>query len=142
MLEAIQTVPRCDAIYSSDLTRCRILAERLAGRDGVRPVYDERLREYDFGAWEGQQWSDIPRAQSDVWAADYWNNAPPGGECFADLHGRVATALREVPPGALIVCHAGVIRAAQIIQTGATPADVFAQPVPHCQPISFLGTTV
>ncbi len=136
---ALAAIPAVAAIHASDLTRCRILADRFAERDGVTTRYDPRLREFDFGQWEGQHWSKIPRDQSDPWAADYWNNRVPGGENFADLHARVKAALLDIPPGALVVCHAGVIRAARMILTGAAAETVFAEKVPHCQPIRFDG---
>ncbi len=48
---------------------------------------------------------------------------------------RVAEALAETPQGAVVVTHAGPIRAARMILTGAGFAQVFAEPVPHCTPI-------
>lgn len=136
---ALAAVPPVTAIHSSDLLRCRILAVRFAARDGVAPVLDPRLREYHFGAWEGRRWSDIPRHESDPWTGDLWGMAPPGGETFAALHARVAEALAGIADGALVVCHAGVIRAARMILTGASFDTVFAEKVPFCEPMSFGG---
>lgn len=137
MAAALAAIPRVRAIRSSDLTRCRVLAERFAARDGLTPVWDARLREYHFGAWEGRRWSEIPRDQSDPWTEDLWAASPPGGENFAALHARVALALEDIAPGTLVVCHAGVIRAARMILTGASFDTVFAEKVPHCQPLRF-----
>ena len=137
MAAALAAVAPIRAIHASDLSRCRALAERFARRDGVAPVYDERLREYHFGAWEGRRWDDIPLAESELWTADLWASAPPGGETFAALHARVTGALAEIPAGALVVAHAGVIRAARMILTGASFETVFAEKVPYCVPLSF-----
>lgn len=137
MEAAIRAVGRVCAIRASDLSRCRVLAQRFADRDGVDAVYDQRLREYHFGDWEGRRWADIPRAESEPWTADLWGAAPPGGETFAALHARVAEALAEIPRGTLVVAHAGVIRAARMILTGASFQTVFAEKVPHCQPLTF-----
>ena len=134
---ALTAVGPIERIHASDLSRCRILAERFAARDGVRPVYDRRLREYDFGAWEGRRWSEIPRSESDPWTRDLWAAAPPGGETFQALHTRVGAALQDISHGTLVVAHAGVIRAARMILTGASFETVFAEKVPHCQPIIF-----
>jgi len=139
---ALEATPAVRAIRSSDLARCRVLAERFAARDGLEPVYDVRLREYHFGAWEGRLWSDIPRAESDPWSGDLWAMAPPGGENFATLHARVEVALRDCTPGTLVICHAGVIRAARMILTGANFETVFAEKVPFCEPVSFAGEAV
>lgn len=38
---------------------------------------DARLQEMNFGAWEGVPWLDIPRAELDRWAADFWHFRPP-----------------------------------------------------------------
>lgn len=131
----LATLPRVAAVRSSPARRCRMLADRIAARDGVAVSSDERLRELDFGAWEGRLWSAIDRAESDPWAADPMTVAPPGGETFAALHARVAEALREVTEGTVVVTHAGVIRAARMILTGASFAAVFAEPVPYCTPV-------
>ena len=132
---ALETTPRLARVIASPAARCRRLAAALAERDGVEMVLDPRLRELDFGAWEGRRWWDIPRGESDPWAADPWTMAPPGGEAFAALHARVAAALREAGPDAALVTHAGPIRAARMILTGASFAAVFAEPVPYATPL-------
>lgn len=132
---ALEATPRVARVIASPARRCRPLAVALATRDGVALETDERLRELDFGAWEGRRWWDIPRAESDPWAADPWIMAPPFGESFGDLHRRVAAAMREVGPGTALVTHAGPIRAARMILTGATFETVFAEPVPYATPL-------
>lgn len=134
---ALEAVGPVHAIHSSDLMRCKTVAERFGVRDLVVPIYDPRLREYHFGDWEGRHWSEIPREESDPWTEDLWGVAPPGGETFAALHDRVEKALRDIPEGALVVAHAGVIRAARMLLTGASFQTVFAEKVPFCQPITF-----
>ena len=132
---ALAAIPRVPAIRSSDLTRARTLADRFAARDGVPVTADPRLREYHFGDWEGRLWSEIHRPDSEAWLEDLWANAPPGGESFATLHARTAAALADCAPGTLIVCHAGVIRAAKMILGGQGFDEVVAAPVPFCEPI-------
>ncbi|HUF55135.1 MAG TPA: histidine phosphatase family protein [Thermohalobaculum sp.] len=132
---ALASLPRRRPVLTSPARRCRLLAERLAARDGGRPRLDPRLRELDFGAWEGRRWDAIDRAESDPWAADPWGLAPPGGETFAALHARVAAALDDAAPGAILVTHAGPIRAARMILLGETFERVFAAPVPYATPV-------
>ncbi|GMG81057.1 hypothetical protein LNKW23_02690 [Paralimibaculum aggregatum] len=132
---ALRAAPAVSAVVASPALRCRRLAERLAARDGVALSLDPRLRELDFGAWEGRPWAEIPRAESDPWAADPFRLAPPGGERFADLLARVHAALAELPPGAAVVCHAGPIRAARMLLEGVGFAAAFAAPVPHAAPL-------
>ncbi len=132
---ALAATPRVRRVVASPARRCRSLAAALAERDGLELDVDARLHELDFGAWEGRRWRDIPRAESDAWAADPWRVAPPGGETFAELHQRVAAALDDVEDSAALVTHAGPIRAARMILDGAAFEAVFAEPVPHATPL-------
>lgn len=129
---------RRETVWSSPAARCRALAEAVA--EGA-PRIDPRLTELDFGAWEGAAWAAIPREDLDEWAGDPWHRSPPGGETFAAMHARVGTVLREIPRDAVVVTHAGVIRAAEMILTGATFDAVFARPVPYAEAISWTETT-
>jgi alpha-ribazole phosphatase len=70
------TLPPLDEVHSSPLRRCR----RLAGLLHPSPVFDTRLQEMDFGAWEGRCWEDIERTQIDAWAAQPFDFSPPRGE--------------------------------------------------------------
>jgi len=105
-------LPREATLYSSPLSRCLRLARGLEPL-GWGPVsIDERLREMDFGAWEGRQWSALPREQIDAWRDDLPNYTPPGGEPLRDLATRGQAFCAALPPhrDALVVTHAGVIQ--------------------------------
>ncbi|PLQ01496.1 histidine phosphatase family protein [Cupriavidus pauculus] len=75
---------------------------------------DPRLREMDFGTWEGQPWADIPRDALDLWAADLMHACPHGGESPAQAAARVgewADALDiESDQRLWVVSHAGPMR--------------------------------
>jgi alpha-ribazole phosphatase len=108
-------LPPVARVLTSPLGRCRRLAAAIADARGLPLSVDPRLAEMDFGAWEGRQWSALPRAELDAWAADFHGARPHGGESVAMLAARVAAALADAPPGpppALWVAHAGVARAA------------------------------
>lgn len=105
-------LPDVTSILSSPLQRCLRLAEALGAARGLTVTPDPRLREIDFGAWEGQRWDDIPRDQIDAWAADVTGARPHGGESALMLADRAGAALAVAPEGALVVTHMGVIRAA------------------------------
>jgi alpha-ribazole phosphatase len=95
-------------VWSSPLLRCRHLAEQLQ----PQPMLDDRLTEMNFGDWEGRPWDDIPRHELDAWAADVVGYAPPGGESPRQLQARALQAIARIEsPEAVIVTHAGVIRA-------------------------------
>lgn len=120
-------LPAVDRIVSSPLARCARLAEALTAARAVPLATDPRLRELDFGAWEGRRWNAIPRAEIDLWAADLLHARPHGGETVAEMAARVAAALDDhAAPGVLIVTHMGVIRAAlhRAGRTGAWEATV------------------
>lgn len=108
-------LPAVAALWSSPLTRCRVLAQVIGERRGIAPRIDERLREMKFGEWEGRRWDEIDRNQSERWTQDYWNVAPPGGEKYSELYERVSATLMEViqcaAASVAIVTHAGPIRA-------------------------------
>ncbi|MBK0397833.1 histidine phosphatase family protein [Limibaculum sp. M0105] len=133
--QALAATPRAEAVLASPAARCRALADALAARDGLTVAIEPGLAELDFGAWEGRAWDDIDRAESDPWAADPWRVAPPGGETFGALHARVGAMLARAPRGAVIVSHAGPIRAARMILAGASFETVFTTPVPYARPI-------
>ena len=106
-------------LWSSPLRRCRALAECL----NPSPVFDERLVEMDFGAWEGRAWDAIPRHELDAWAADVAGYAPPDGESPLALKQRALDFVAALAvPEAVIVTHAGVIRTLLAHWQGLPPA--------------------
>lgn len=111
----VTTLPATDRLVSSPLRRCRRLAERIGTARDTVPVFDERLRELDFGTWEGVPWDAIPRAELDAWAADFFHARPHGGESVHMLRERVETAIadyRRSGKSHMMITHAGVIKAA------------------------------
>jgi alpha-ribazole phosphatase len=104
-------------LWSSPLQRCRGLAAALHRQ----PLFDERLKEMDFGAWEGLPWGDIPRAEIDAWASDVSGYAPPAGESPLALQQRVLAFVATLQVAeAVLVTHAGVIRVLQAAQSGSS----------------------
>ena len=117
-------LPEMAAVVSSPASRCLRLAEAIARRDGCALAVEPDLRELDFGAWEGLRWDAIDRRQSDPWAEDPWNRAPPGGEREAELWARVeAWWVRWRPPPAAgrvaVVAHGGPLRLLRCLLDGA-----------------------
>lgn len=109
----IKIPKKFDSIYSSPLKRCKRLAENLIS-DEI--IYDDNLKELNFGDWELRNWNEIDRVELNSWMSDYVNNAPPNGESYKDLLGRIkyfwteniiASSNKKIA----IITHAGVIRA-------------------------------
>ncbi len=128
--QAVENAPAMTRIITSPARRAMALAEALSGRTGAPVVSDERLWEMNFGEWEGRLWSDIDRGESDPWAENPWDLAPPGVESYSMVHSRIGAVLLEAGPGDVIVAHAGPIRAAKMILEGLSFAEAFADPVP------------
>ncbi len=122
----IAALPDVSAVVSSPLGRCLRVAERVSATRMLHLQIDPGWREIDFGRWEGRRWDDIPRAEIDGWAADLMGYAGHGGESVETLKARVARAMARAPEGALIVTHAGAIRAALALSevAGAWEAKV------------------
>lgn len=103
-----------EVLVTSPLQRCRQLANVIGQRFNRESVVDSRIREIDFGRWEGRAWNDIPAAELDAWAADLLHARPHGGESVAMLHKRAMAAMRDyIESGKrhVVVTHSGVIRA-------------------------------
>ncbi len=98
------------AYYSSPLKRCKLLAEQLS--DTI--IFDDRLKELDFGDWELKKWDDINKPELDIWMNDFVNITVTNGESYIDLHNRTVEFLNELKSlkkqHVVIVTHAGVIR--------------------------------
>src|SRR3712207_3853889 len=53
--DAIATLPKVDAIYSSPLERARETAAPIAARRGLKVQTDKGLLEVDIGEWTGEE---------------------------------------------------------------------------------------
>jgi alpha-ribazole phosphatase len=99
--------------WQSGPAQCACVAAAAAEYFGTQSRYDVRLRELDFGTWEGIAWTDIPRSALDEWAADPFGFAPPAGESGAQLICRVRSFFFEVcsPRRAtIVISHGGPLR--------------------------------
>ncbi|QJQ94903.1 MULTISPECIES: histidine phosphatase family protein [Halomonadaceae] len=110
-----------DALYCSDLIRCRqSLAHVMEGHAHAHaPRFDARLRELDFGDYEGRTYDELEqRPAYRAWIDSRGEQAPPGGESAAQLRARLeawfvdllARAEAEGHRQVLAVAHGGVIR--------------------------------
>lgn len=111
-------------LWTSPLQRCLALAEAVqARRPDLQLRVDERIKEMDFGCWEGRRWDEIPRTAYDEWAAQFGTARFGGRESVNELLQRVAAARAEVQAlgqDAVWVTHAGVLRAMDLLAQGHT----------------------
>jgi broad specificity phosphatase PhoE len=106
-----------DLIFSSDLQRCRLLAEAVAVRTGCSVQFTPLLREIHVGEWENRPWSEIEKEEPQrfqAWMADYLNRTPPGGETPEEITRRAVDSVRNIleqhSGRVLVVTHSGIIR--------------------------------
>ena len=92
-------VDTLDIIYTSDLQRAFMTAERLAEKFSAPLYADKALRELNFGAWEGLTYQEI----SERWPQEVKNlfGAPeklqiPEGETFLMLQRRAMDKIHEI----------------------------------------------
>jgi alpha-ribazole phosphatase len=114
VVRILQDLPVVERIFTSPLRRCSVLADAIGTARGLRPVVDPRLREVDFGAWEGRFWSELPEPELSAWSADLLHARPHGGETIAELRARALAALADHATGrTLIVTHHGILKSAR-----------------------------
>jgi alpha-ribazole phosphatase len=101
-----------DAVFSSPLIRCKLLAEQIS----TNVIFDDRLKEVNFGNWEGKKWDDINQIELNNWMENYIEIAPPNGESLTQLINRFSDFSTDLKKQnittVLIVTHAGIIRSA------------------------------
>lgn len=124
-------------MISSPLQRCELLAKTIQGlRPDLTYKTDARLREMNFGCFEGQRWDSIAPETLDEWTADFWQHRFGGMESVAELMARVASLWDEARAGGqpqVWITHAGVIRAAMLLDQGVRRIDR-AQDWPQAAP--------
>src|SRR3984885_6118330 len=118
-----------DAVFVSPMQRARETCA-IAGFGDVAKI-DERLREWDYGIYEGKTTKEI-QAQIPGWSV--WKNEIVGGETVKHVGERadrvIAQALEAAPDGGKVAlfAHAHILRclAARWIELDATGGSLFA----------------
>ncbi|MBI2384540.1 MAG: histidine phosphatase family protein [Elusimicrobia bacterium] len=103
------------ACFTSSLLRARETAQIALNGRGVPLLVDDRLREVDFGTWEGLTYAEIERGWPQListWLSDPSRVDIPAGEPFSSLRHRVRAFLSEHAQSAsddcvLIIAHGG-----------------------------------
>ena len=134
--------PGARVAYST-LQRCELLAHELqALRPDLTLTPDARLREMDFGRWEGLTWDAIGKSAIDSWVAGFATHAPGGGESLAHMLHRVAAALQTAREwrndqgtmDVVWITHAGVARCVAWLQERGESALPRSQDWPVAAP--------
>lgn len=115
VLEVLRNLPTTvELVYASPLKRCSALATKIAEARNLPLVFDERLKELNFGEWEMKNWNEIPSDELKIWMDSFVSERCPGGESYMDLQQRVHEFFTEVKARPhqhiAIITHAGVIK--------------------------------
>lgn len=123
------------AIYSSDRLRALDTARAIADVHRLEARVDARLRELDFGAWEGRRLADLwveEPASAAAWEKDLRATPPSFGESLAEMHVRLtafledARACLEGDGDVAVVAHRGSLAVLRSLITGEPFEAAFA----------------
>jgi len=107
-----------DIVIASNLKRAVDTAVVVSGFSPGDIILEERLRELNFGKWEGMHFSDVQEKYRECWeqwCSDWKYSAPPSGESFMDMYHRIKCCIEELldrykGKKMLIVSHQGPMR--------------------------------
>lgn len=132
-LQAVQVADRLEcekiaAVYASDLRRACDTGCTIAERHGLEVQTDIRLRECEFGEWEGLTVNEIRERYTEIYRRyqiDSVSQRAPRGERLESLVARVGKAVDEIaerhPDETVVVAgHGGTVHAAICHMLGAS----------------------
>lgn len=123
-----------DSVYSSDLQRAVRTAE--LALPGLAPRRDGRLREVNFGEFEGLTRDEMTPEQLDrlkVWFKDPYAARVLNGESLTDVGQRIRSWQAELPQSGrvAIFTHGGVIRC-HLWEAGPSPDGFWRVQIDNC----------
>jgi len=130
--QAAAELPPGLTVWYSPLQRCERLAQVLRGlRADLTYQVEPRLREMDFGTWEGLRWDAVPRPEMDAWVGDFSHYRVGGAEVTQAVLARTAQAVADFRltlrasghSQGVWITHAGVIRCVALLAQGVQRID-------------------
>ncbi|GAB6189798.1 alpha-ribazole phosphatase [Marinitoga arctica] len=111
---------KIDYIISSPLKRAKYTALELSKLFNKNIKYDDRIKEIDFGKFEGKNIEEIQHEFPEEykrWMENYKKYCFPNGECFLNFYNRIKSFVDELQKNKsyLIITHGGVIRLIYIL---------------------------
>jgi len=110
--------PCWDHIVTSPLIRCANFAQAFGLHYSIPITQDDRIKEFDFGVWEGCSAAELMNSDAES-LTRFWNNpakyTPTNAEYLIDFQARVLSAWHDITSiyagqRILIITHSGVIR--------------------------------
>jgi len=119
---------KIDLVFSSDLLRTKQTAQIVSKALGLKVKFDKRLREYDFGIFNGkpaEEWHNFFKDGKDV-----FYKRPPGGESRRDIRKRMLDFIKEIDKKykdkrILIVSHREPLLELQCGLMGLTDSEIY-----------------
>ncbi|MDQ0256357.1 alpha-ribazole phosphatase [Evansella vedderi] len=108
------------AVFTSDLKRCKETAHYLG--IGTHLKEDARLREMNFGEWEGKTYGELKsKPEYQRWLRDWEQHATPNGESWSEFTSRLDSFLEDLiqcgeiakintNQPIVVITHGGVVR--------------------------------
>jgi broad specificity phosphatase PhoE len=137
---AVHGTPR---VVTSDLRRAVDSAAIIARELCIDVDTNWRLREMDFGDWDGRSWAELGRDDDSRlrhWTDHWEETAPPGGESLDHLASRVTDWLHVELARTIghdrtvvVVAHGGSIRVAVSLLLGKSLRQLFTLPIDHAR---------
>ena len=131
--ETLATLLAAESIHqliSSPRQRALQTVAPLAAKLDKHVTPDERLREIDFGTFEGRTYDELRESEPELYAQ--WMEQPtairfPGGESYGDLRGRAVEVVGTLPADTTtaVVTHGGVVRALLADALGLPDSHIF-----------------
>jgi broad specificity phosphatase PhoE len=107
-------------LFSSPLIRCTKFADKASKMLDLHVEKEPAIIELNFGTWEGQKLTAVPRSEMHAWTSDLRGYRFPQGENFYDIDKRVGNFLDKLSDDGEYLCitHAGVIASLQHSRCG------------------------
>ncbi|MGH0002024.1 histidine phosphatase family protein [Pseudovibrio ascidiaceicola] len=102
LLSGVEALP-ATAFVSPQLRT--VHTAQLALGPQVEQKLDDRLKEINFGAWEGLTKQEVKNLVGDDFESGLWHFQSPQGETFEAISGRVQHFLEELTEPAVVVTH-------------------------------------